>query len=98
MKDMNKQDIIYILDKSLNMPIGDVSDEWKAPSVVVGESDGVPFVQTRAESKDKVKELRDQVKNALSEKYVIVQGFTQFNSVDFRFWQNLKIIKEKPQK
>ena len=94
---MNKKDIIDILDKSLNMPIGDVSDEWKAPSVVVGESGGVLFVQTRAKSKSEAKDLRDQVEKALSDKYVIGRGIIEFNSVEFRFFQFLK-IHEKPQK
>ena len=95
---MNKQDIINILDKSLGMPIGNVSDEWKAPSVVVGESDGVPFVQARAISWKETKDLRNQVKNALSEKYEVEQGIIEFDSPNFRFWENLKVTKEKPQK
>ena len=95
---MNKKEIKDILDKSLNMPIGDVSDEWKPQTVVVGESDGVLFVQTRAESKQDAKDLRDKVKAALSDKYEIGQGIIEFNSVEFRFFQFLKILKEKTQK
>ena len=91
---MNKKDIIDILDKSLNMPIGDVSDEWKAPSVVVGEYGGVMFVQTRADSKQEAKDLRDQVKAALSDKYEIGQGIIGFNSVEVRFFQRLTILNE----
>ena len=92
---MNKQDIIDILGQSLGIPIGDVSDEWQSPSVVVGESDGMPFVVTRATSKQEAKDLRDQVKAALSEKYTIGQGIIEFDSVEFRFWQRLTIIIDK---
>ena len=95
---MNTQDIKNILDKSLGMPIGSVSDEWKTPSVVVGESDGVPFIQVRGKSWKETKGLAEQVMTALSEKYVIEHGMVEFNGVDFRFWKNVKIIKEKPQK
>ena len=95
---MNKQEIKDILDKSLNMPIGDVSDEWKPQTVVVGESDGVPFVQARAETWAKASVLCGKVKDALSDKYEIEQFMVEFNSVEFRFWKNLKVIKEKTQK
>ena len=91
---MNKKDIIDILDKSLNVPIGDVSDEWKAPAVVVGESDGALFVQTRAESKQESIDLRDNVEKALSDKYAIRRGIIEFNSQLFRYWQFLT-LKEK---
>ena len=95
---MNKQDIIDILEKSLNMAIGDVKDEWKAPAVVIGETDGKTFVQARAESWKKAKEMCDQVKTALSDKYETLQLMVEFNPVGFRFWENLKIINVKPQK
>ena len=95
---MNKQEIKDILDKSLNMPIGDVSDEWKPQTVVVGESDGVTFVQARAETWAKASVLCGKVKDALSDKYEIEQFMVEFNSVEFRFWENLKVIKEKTQK
>ena len=95
---MNKQEIKDILDKSLNMPIGDVSDEWKPQTVVVGESDGVTFVQARAETWAKASVLCGKVKDALSDKYEIEQFMVEFNSVEFRFWKNLKVIKEKTQK
>ena len=91
---MNTQDIKNILDKSLGMPIGNVSDEWKAPSVVVGESDGALFVQTRAESKQEATALRDNVEKALSDKYAIRRGIIEFNSQLFRYWQFLT-LKEK---
>ena len=95
---MNKQEIKDILDKSLNMPIGDVSDEWKPQTVDVGESDGVTFVQARAETWAKASVLCGKVKDALSDKYEIEQFMVEFNSVEFRFWKNLKVIKEKTQK
>ena len=95
---MNKQEIKDILDKSLNMPIGDVSDEWKPQTVVVGESDGVTFVQARAETWAKASVLCGKVKDALSDKYEVVQLMVEFNPVDFRFWENIKVINEKPQK
>ena len=94
---MNTQDIKNILDKSLGMPIGNVSDEWKTPSVVVGESDGVTIIQSRGKSWKETTDLREKVKTALSDKYVIEQGMPEFNSVEFRFWETLK-VKEKPQK
>ena len=89
---MNKKEIRDILKKSLGMPIGDVSDEWKSPSVVCGESNGVLFVQTRADSKQEAKDLRDKVKAALSDKYDIGQGIIEFNSVEVRFFQSLTIF------
>ena len=94
---MNTQDIKNILDKSLGMHIGNVSDEWKAPSVVAGESDGEVSVQVRGTNWKETTDLREKVKTALSDKYVIEQGMPEFNSVEFRFWETLK-VKEKPQK
>lgn len=92
---MTKKDIIKNFDKSLKVPVGDVSDEWKAPAVVVGDSNGAPFIQIRAESRPQAKELRDKVKAALSDKYDIGQGIIEFDPIQFRFSQHLTIKEKK---
>lgn len=91
---MNKKDIINALGKSLDKKVGDVKDEWKAPSVVVGENDGTLFVQTRAPSKQVAIDLRDKVKKALSGKYVVAQGIIEFDGFS-RFWQSMIINPKK---
>ena len=95
---MNTQEIKDILDKSLGMPIGNVSDEWKTPAVVIGEAEGQTIIQSRGKSWKETKALCDQVKDALSDRYDVEQGMVEFNSVEFRFWDTLKVTKEKPQK
>ena len=84
---MDKKKISEIIDKSLKMKVGDVKDAWKAPAIVAGDN----FILTRANTKDEAIELRDRVKAALKDKYIIGQGIIEFDPVNVRYYQRLTI-------
>ena len=90
----DKNSISKTLGKSLKMKVGNVKDEWKTPSIVIGENaEGMTYIETRCESREQAIEMRDKVKAALAGQYVVLQGFIGFDSVRFRFWQHLTLEK-----
>ena len=91
---MDKKTISSALKKSLKMDLGDVKDEWKTPSIVLGEDEkGHAFIETRTGSREEAVELRDKVKEALKD-LNILQGYIGYDSVNNRFWQHLTITDD----
>lgn len=91
---MDKKTITGTLKKSLKMTVGDVNDEWKTPSIVLGEDEkGNAYIETRIDSREKAVELRDKVKEALKD-CNLIQGYVGYDSVNNRFWQHLTIIDD----